>query len=161
MVSGLNTWNECYLQIEWAVEVCSCPKSYVQLIVSFLNKQVGAPTVPSAVILKPVLLLVKSCQIMLLMSNHVLHVKSCYSYQIMLFMSNHVIHVKSCHSCQIMKFMSNLVIHVKSCYSCQIMSLFMSNNVIIHVKSCHHSCHSCHTCCNSCHSCQDSCSLVI
>jgi hypothetical protein len=46
------------------------------------------------------------------MSNHVIHVKSCFSYQIMLFMSNYVIHVKSCYSCQIISFMSNHVIHV-------------------------------------------------
>jgi hypothetical protein len=109
MVSGLNTWNECYLQIEWAVEVCSCPKSYVQLIVSFLNKQVGAPTVPS----------------------FGRHFKA--SFVIGQIMSNHVIDVKSRSSCQIMSFMSNHEIHVKSCNSCQIM-LFMSNNVIIHVK---------------------------
>jgi hypothetical protein len=42
------------------------------------------------------------------MSNHVTHVKSCYSCQIMLLMSNHVTHVKSCSSSQIM---SNHVIH--------------------------------------------------
>jgi hypothetical protein len=70
-----------------------------------------------------------SCQIMSLMSNHVIHVKLCHSCQIMSFMSNHVIDVKSCHSCQIMSFMSNHVIHVKSCHSCQIMS-FLSNHVI-------------------------------
>jgi hypothetical protein len=35
----------------------------------------------------------------------------------MSIMSNHVIHLKSCHSCQIMSFMSNPVIHVKSCHS--------------------------------------------
>jgi hypothetical protein len=40
------------------------------------------------------------------MSNHVIHVKSCYLCQIMTFMSNHVMHVKSCHSCQIISFMS-------------------------------------------------------
>jgi hypothetical protein len=51
-----------------------------------------------------------------IMSNHVIHVKSCYSCQIMLFllnrvfMSNHAVHVKSCHSCQFMPFMSNHVI---------------------------------------------------
>jgi hypothetical protein len=33
-------------------------------------------------------------------------------------MSNPVIHVKSCHSCQIMSLMSNHVVHVKSCHSC-------------------------------------------
>jgi hypothetical protein len=59
------------------------------------EEQEDAPTVPSAVILESVLLLVKSCQIMLLMSNHVIYVQSC-------FMSYDVKHVKSCHSCQIM-----------------------------------------------------------
>jgi hypothetical protein len=76
------------------------------------NKQVGAPTVPSAVVLESVLFWVKSCQIMLVMSNHVIHVKSCYSCQIALFVSNHVIHFKSCYSCQIILFMSNQVIQV-------------------------------------------------
>jgi hypothetical protein len=56
------------------------------------------------------------------MSNHVIHVKSCYSCQIVFFMSNHAVHVKSCSSCQIMQFMSNHVIHVNLCHSCQIMS---------------------------------------
>jgi hypothetical protein len=52
-----------------------------------------------------------------IMSNHVSHVKSCYSCQIMLFLPNRVIYVKSCNSFQIMLFMSNIVIHVKSCHS--------------------------------------------
>jgi hypothetical protein len=63
-----------------------------------------------------------------IMSNLVIHVKSCDSCQIILFMSNHVFPIKSCHSYQIMSFMSNHVIHVKSCHSCQIVS-FMSNKV--------------------------------
>jgi hypothetical protein len=88
--------------------------------------------------------LVKSCQIMLFMSDHglqvicVIWVKSCHSCQIMLN------HVKSCwimsnhaESCQIM------LNHVKSCWimsnyveSCQIMSSYMSLMFIGHIM-CH------------------------
>jgi hypothetical protein len=57
--------------------------------------------------------MVKSCPIMLLMSNHVIDVKSCYSCKFMFFMSNHVIHVKSSYLCQIMSFIVTIyVIHV-------------------------------------------------
>jgi hypothetical protein len=101
-------------------------------VFEFALQQVGAPTVPSCLILESVSLVVKLCRITLFMSNHDIHVKSCVLCQIMSFMSNHVIHVKSCHSSQIM---SNYVIHVtihgihsihvKSCHSSQIMS-FMS-----------------------------------
>jgi hypothetical protein len=90
-------------------------------------KKVGAPTVPSSVILESVLFLVKLCQIMLFMSNHDIHVKSCFLCQIMSFMSNHVIHVKSCHSSQIM---SNHVIHVTN-HGIHSIHVFM--HVIIYV----------------------------
>jgi hypothetical protein len=69
---------------------------YISLMLGQLvhiYKQVGAPTVPLAVILESVLFLVKS-------------------YQIMLFMSKHAIHIKTCNACQNMQFISNCVIHV-------------------------------------------------